>query len=46
MEPPSPEEQSLFEAMRHDPALAERFFGVVAGTVAVEDFFSSLAPAA
>ncbi len=46
LEPPTPEEMELFEAMRADPALAGRFLGVFAGTVPVRDFFASLSPAA
>jgi flavin-dependent dehydrogenase len=46
LEPPSPQEEELFAAMRDDPALAGRFFGVFAGTVPVQDFFASLSPAA
>ena len=46
LEPPTPQEEELFEAMRDDPALAGRFFGVFAGTVPVHDFFASLSPAA
>jgi flavin-dependent dehydrogenase len=46
LEPPAPQEQELFAAMRDDPALAGRFFGVFAGTVPVPDFFASLSPAA
>jgi flavin-dependent dehydrogenase len=46
LEPPAPQEQELFAAMRDDPSLAGRFFGVFAGTVPVPDFFASLSPAA
>jgi 2-polyprenyl-6-methoxyphenol hydroxylase-like FAD-dependent oxidoreductase len=44
--PPTPQEEGLFAAMRDDPVLAGRFFGVFAGTVAVQDFFASLSTAA
>jgi flavin-dependent dehydrogenase len=41
LEPPTPQEAELFEAMRDDPALTERFLGVFAGTVPVQDFFAA-----
>jgi 2-polyprenyl-6-methoxyphenol hydroxylase-like FAD-dependent oxidoreductase len=44
--PPTPQEERLFAAMRDDPVLAGRFFGVFAGTVPVQDFFASLSMAA
>lgn len=40
LEPPTPQMQQMFAAMRDDQALTERFFGVFAGTVPVQDFFS------
>ncbi len=46
LEPPTPQEAELFEAMRDDPALTERFLGVFAGTVPVQDFFAPLDAAA
>jgi flavin-dependent dehydrogenase len=46
LEPPTPQEAELFEAMRDDPALTERFLGLFAGTVAPQDFFASLEAAA
>lgn len=46
LEPPTPQEAELFEAMRDDPALTERFLGVFAGTVPVQDFFAAPAAAA
>jgi hypothetical protein len=46
LEPPTPQEAELFEAMRDDPALTERFLGVFAGTVPVQDFFTPLDAAA
>lgn len=44
--PPTLQEERLFAAMRDDPVLTGRFFGVFAGTVAVQDFFASLSTAA
>ncbi|HZQ02805.1 MAG TPA: NAD(P)/FAD-dependent oxidoreductase [Gaiellaceae bacterium] len=38
--PPSPEQQALFEAVRRDQEQANRFFGTIAGTVPVADFFA------
>ena len=38
--PPSPEQQALFGALRSDPEAASRFFGTIAGTVPVADFFA------
>lgn len=46
LEPPTAQEEELFGAMRDDSALVGRFLGVFAGTVPVQDFFASLAPAA
>jgi flavin-dependent dehydrogenase len=46
LEPPTVQEIQLFDAMRSDPKLAGRFFGVFAGTVAVQDFFAPLSTAA
>ncbi len=40
LEPPGPEMQALFGALRDDPERTSRFFGVVAGTVPVADFFA------
>ena len=37
--PPPPEQQALFGAMRDDQELTSRFFGVIAGTVPVQEFF-------
>lgn len=39
LDPPTAEELELFTAMRDDPALTNRFLGVFAGTVPVQDFF-------
>lgn len=38
--PPSPEQQALFGALRGSPEQANRFFGTIAGTVPVPDFYS------
>jgi flavin-dependent dehydrogenase len=46
LEPPTAQQIQLFDAMRSDSALTGRFFGVFAGTVAVQDFFASLSTAA
>ncbi len=46
LEPPTPQEEGLFAAMRDDPVLTGRFFGVFAGTVAVQDFFGAAVPSA
>ena len=46
LEPPSPEGEALFAAMRDDPELASRFLGVFTGSVPVEDFFAPPAVAA
>jgi hypothetical protein len=40
LEPPSPELQALFVALRSDQSESDRFFGTLAGTVSVPDFFS------
>jgi flavin-dependent dehydrogenase len=39
-QPPPPEQQRLFAALRHDQAQADRFLGTVAGTVPVPAFFA------
>ena len=39
-EPPTPEMQRVFAALRDDPHQTSRFFGVIAGTVPVPDFFA------
>jgi 2-polyprenyl-6-methoxyphenol hydroxylase-like FAD-dependent oxidoreductase len=44
--PPTPEQQALFALLRGDQAQTDRFFGVFAGTVAPEDFFSAAGAAA
>ena len=46
LRPPSPEQQALFAMLRGDRAQTDRFFGVFAGTVAPEDFFSPAGAAA
>jgi flavin-dependent dehydrogenase len=40
LEPPPPEAQQLFGALRSNQEQTERFFGVIAGTVPVPEFFS------
>jgi flavin-dependent dehydrogenase len=40
LEPPSPDMQALFGALRHDQEQTNRFFGTIAGTVPVTDFFA------
>ena len=39
LEPPTPEMKALFGALRDDPAQTNRFFGTIAGTVPMADFF-------
>jgi 2-polyprenyl-6-methoxyphenol hydroxylase-like FAD-dependent oxidoreductase len=46
LEPPAPEAVALLGALRDDQAATERFFGVFAGTVPVEEFFVTAAQAA
>jgi flavin-dependent dehydrogenase len=41
LEPPTAQQIQLFDAMRSDPALTGRFFGVFAGTVPVSDVFGA-----
>jgi flavin-dependent dehydrogenase len=40
LQPPSPEQQQLFAALRYDQEQTNRFFGVMAGTVPVQEFFA------
>jgi flavin-dependent dehydrogenase len=40
LEPPPPEMQELFSALRGDEEQTNRFFGTIAGTVPVPEFFS------
>ena len=40
LEPPPPEMQQLFAALLHNQEQTDRFFGVMAGTVPVAEFFS------
>jgi 2-polyprenyl-6-methoxyphenol hydroxylase-like FAD-dependent oxidoreductase len=40
LEPPPPEMQALFAALRSDPEQASRFFGTIVGTVPIADFFA------
>jgi flavin-dependent dehydrogenase len=46
LQPPAPQEQELFAALRDDRIQTERFLGVFAGTVPVQDFFGAPIPAA
>ena len=39
-EPPPPHMQQLLGALGHDQAQANRFFGILAGTVSIPEFFS------
>lgn len=41
LEPPTPEMQALFAGLRSDPEQASRFFGTIAGTVPIADFFAA-----
>jgi 2-polyprenyl-6-methoxyphenol hydroxylase-like FAD-dependent oxidoreductase len=38
--PPTPEMQQLFGALRHNQEQTNRFFGMIAGTVAIPEFFA------
>jgi hypothetical protein len=40
LQPPPPEMQQLLAALVHDQAQANRFFGTIAGTVPIPEFFS------
>jgi flavin-dependent dehydrogenase len=40
LEPPPAEMQRLFAALRHDQEQTNRFFGVMAGTVLIREFFA------
>lgn len=40
VEPPNAEMQQLFAALAHDQAHADQFFGILAGTTSIPDFFS------
>ena len=40
LQPPPPEMQQLMAALRHDQAQADRFFGTIAGTVPIPEFFA------
>jgi 2-polyprenyl-6-methoxyphenol hydroxylase-like FAD-dependent oxidoreductase len=40
LQPPSPEQQQLFAALRHDQEQTNRFFGTIVGTVPIPEFFS------
>jgi 2-polyprenyl-6-methoxyphenol hydroxylase-like FAD-dependent oxidoreductase len=43
--PPPPEQQAIFASLRDDPEGTSRFFGVIAGTVPVHEFFGAAVPA-
>jgi flavin-dependent dehydrogenase len=43
--PPTAEQQALFETLRDDPEQTNRFFGTVAGTVPIPEFFGAPVPA-
>jgi 2-polyprenyl-6-methoxyphenol hydroxylase-like FAD-dependent oxidoreductase len=38
--PPAPEMQQLFAALRDNPEQSNRFFGLIAGTVSIPEFFA------
>jgi 2-polyprenyl-6-methoxyphenol hydroxylase-like FAD-dependent oxidoreductase len=40
LEPPPPEMQQLFAALRYDQEQTNRFFGTIAGTVPIPEFFA------
>lgn len=40
LEPPPPPMQGLFAALRENPEQSDRFFGTIAGTVPIPEFFS------
>lgn len=40
LRPPAPEMQQLFAALRHNQEQTDRFFGIVAGTVPIPEFFA------
>jgi hypothetical protein len=40
LQPPAPEMERLFAALRHDQTQTDRFFGTIAGTVPVAEFFA------
>ncbi|HET9496178.1 MAG TPA: NAD(P)/FAD-dependent oxidoreductase, partial [Chloroflexia bacterium] len=40
LEPPSPEMQQLFAALRYNQEQTDRFFGTLAGTVPIPEFFA------
>ena len=40
LQPPPPEQQQLMAALRHDQAQADRFFGTLAGTVPISEFYA------
>jgi hypothetical protein len=40
LEPPPPEMQQLFAALRYNQEQTNRFFGTIAGTVPIPEFFA------
>ena len=40
LQPPPPDMQQLFAALRHDQEQTNRFFGIIAGTVQPQEFFA------
>lgn len=40
LQPPAPEQQQLFAALRYDQEQTNRFFGTLAGTVGIAEFFA------
>jgi hypothetical protein len=40
LQPPRPEMQRRLGALRHDQAQTDRFFGTIAGTVPIPEFFA------
>jgi flavin-dependent dehydrogenase len=40
LQPPSPEQEQLFAALRHDQEQTNRFLGTLAGTVPIPEFFA------
>jgi 2-polyprenyl-6-methoxyphenol hydroxylase-like FAD-dependent oxidoreductase len=40
LQPPAPEMQQLFAALRHNQGQTNRFFGIIAGTVPIPEFFA------
>lgn len=40
LQPPTPDQQQLFAALRHDQEQTDRFFGTFTGTVPIPEFFA------